>query len=101
MNVISRRTLRTAARRHPDGASWLQGWYAVAKRSLWEQLADVRAGFPSADQVDRCLVFDALQGRRLIVRVVYADEHQNGTLFIKYYLTHAECDKNRWRGACC
>ena len=24
----------------------------------------------------------------------------NGTIFVKSYLTHAEYDKNRWKGAC-
>jgi mRNA interferase HigB len=61
-------------------------------------LEDVRASFPPTDQVGRRLVFNAPQGRRLILRVVYADEHQGGTLFVKEYLTHAEYDKNRWKG---
>ena len=101
MNVISRQTLQDAAAAHPEGANWLAGWYAVAKRALWTSLHDVRADFQSADQVGRCLVFNAPQGRRLIVRVVYADQHQNGTLFVKEYLTHAEYDKDRWKGSCC
>ncbi len=101
MNVFSRKALQIAARRHPEGANWLAGWYAVAKRARWTNLHDVRADFPAADQVERCLVFNAPQGRRLIVRVVFADEHQNGTLFVKAYLTHARYDQSRWRGDCC
>ena len=100
MNVISRKTIKEAADEHEEGANWLMGWYATAKRARWTSLHDVRANFPAADQVGRCLVFNAPQGRRLIVRLIYADEHQNGTLFVKEYLTHAEYDKNRWKGAC-
>jgi mRNA interferase HigB len=100
MNVISRNAIHQAAARHPQGAAWLHGWYAVAKRARWTSLEDVRASFPPTDQVGRCLVFNASQGRRLIVRVVYADEHQRGTLFVKHYLTHSQYDKNRWKGPC-
>jgi mRNA interferase HigB len=100
MNVISRNAIRQAAARHPAGANWLAGWFATAKRARWANLHEVRSDFPSADQVGRCLVFNAPQGRRLISRVVYADQHQNGTLFVKDYLTHAEYDKERWKGAC-
>jgi mRNA-degrading endonuclease HigB of HigAB toxin-antitoxin module len=74
VNVISRTTLRAAAERHPNGANWLNGWYSTAKHARWTSMHDVRADFPSADQVGRCLVFNAPEGRRLIVRVIYADE---------------------------
>ena len=35
---------------------------------------------------------------RLIVGVKYADDAQQGTLWVKHFLTHAEYSKNRWKG---
>ena len=100
MNVISRQAIRDASDRHPEGANWLEQWYRKAKQARWSSLHDVRADFASADQVGRCLVFDAPQARRLIVGVVYANAQRNGVIFVKQYLTHPEYDKDRWKGDC-
>lgn len=101
VNVISRRTLQNAAQRHPQGRDWVEHWYRVARQATWVSLADVRANYASADLVGSCLVFNAPQGRRLIARVVFADQYQYGTLFIVGYLTHADYDLDHWKGRCC
>jgi mRNA interferase HigB len=101
MNVISRRALQEAARQHPQGRNWIEQWYRVARRARWTNLDDTRADYASADLVGSCLVFNAPQGHRLIARVVFADQHQNGTLFIVGYLTHAEYDLDHWKERCC
>jgi mRNA interferase HigB len=101
MNVIARRAIDEAIVRHSDSENWLETWWTVAKAARWESLHDVRADYPAADQVNRCLIFNARGNNyRLIVRVVYADQWQNGTLFVKHFLTHAEYDQARWKGAC-
>jgi mRNA interferase HigB len=101
MHVISRPAIRRAFQRHPDAAGWLADWWQNACRERWESLHEVRAVYPAADQVDCCLVFDALGNRyRLIVRVSYANEWTRGTLLVKHFLTHAEYDKDRWRKDC-
>src|ERR1700712_5171577 len=69
---------------------------AAECQSLW-CLVDVR-NFGGADQVGAFLVFD-IKGNtyRLIVTVVWADQHQGGRLFGKHFLTHAEYDKDTWK----
>jgi mRNA interferase HigB len=102
MNVIARPAIDAAILRHPDAGGWLENWWTTAKGSRWENLHDVRQDYPSADQVERCLVFNARGNKyRLIVRVVYADQWQNGTIFVKQFLSHAEYDKGSWKGHCC
>jgi len=99
MNVISRPAIRRAIERHHDAENWLENWWDTAKSRQWESLHDVRVDYPSADQVGDLLIFNASGNRyRLIVGVVYANEWAGGTLFVKYFLTHAEYDKNRWKG---
>ena len=101
MNVLARPAIDAAIQRHPDAAGWLETWWTTAKTARWKNLADVRQDYPSADQVIRCLVFNARGNRyRLIVRIVYADQWQNGTVFIKHFLTHAEYSRGDWKRSC-
>ena len=103
MNVISRRSIIEAQERHPDAAEWLEAWRLVALHTQWENLRDVRATYPTVDQVGGCLVFNVCGNRyRFVVGVRYADVEldRGGTLFVKHFLTHAEYDKDRWKGDC-
>jgi mRNA interferase HigB len=92
MNVISRRAIQAAQRANPRCRDWLDEWWRAAKREQWTSLQDVRQTYAKADQVGRFLVFDAPEGKRLIVGVRYArdDPPMGGTLFVKHFLTHRE-----------
>jgi mRNA interferase HigB len=100
MNVISRRAILDAQRSHPRCRSWLDAWWKNAKREQWTDLKDVRQTYSSADQVGSLIVFNAPEGKRLIVGVRYAqkDPPSGGTLFVKQFLTHAEYDRENWKG---
>ena len=109
MNVISRHGLLIAAQSYPDAQNWVGSWFQVAKRASWTSLADVRQTYPATDQVGQCLIFDVRGNNyRLIVTVVWARKLAdanatkliNGTLYIKHFLTHAEYDKDAWKGCC-
>ncbi len=55
---------------------------------------DVRADFPSADQVGDALVFNVRHNRyRLIVVAVYRVQK----LYVKALLTHKEYDREEWK----
>jgi mRNA interferase HigB len=101
MHVLSRPAIHQAIERHADAAGWLEKWWQNASKERWESLREVRALYPATDQVDCCLVFNAMGNRyRLIVRVSYANEWTRGTLLVKYFLTHAEYDKDEWKKDC-
>jgi mRNA interferase HigB len=101
MHIIARRAIIDAGQRHPYAASWLTRWWADAARARWENLGDVRQNYPSADEVNSCLIFNVRGNRyRLICRVTYSNEWQRGTLLVKHFLTHAEYDKNQWKKDC-
>lgn len=99
MNVISRRTIIQAQRKHPRCRAWLDSWWRAAKRAHWTGLAEVRLTYPTADQVGNLLIFDAPEARRLIVGVRYEsrETRRGGTLFVKRLLTHAEYDRGDWK----
>jgi mRNA interferase HigB len=101
MHVIARPRIKEAMERVPDAASWLKAWWSVASKSKWTNLNDVRADYPSTDQVGRCLVFNVRgDNYRLIVAVKYASARTGGTLFVRQFLTHADYNKDSWKKDC-
>jgi mRNA interferase HigB len=71
-------------------------------QSSLDEFARRSSAYPTADQVGRCLVFDAPGARRLIVGVYYSkpEKEDSGTLYIKHSLTHAEYDRGDWKKDC-
>ena len=51
MHVISRKSLREFAARHPPAKGPLDAWFAEASRADWGSFADVKAAYGSADLV--------------------------------------------------
>jgi mRNA interferase HigB len=101
MNVISRRAIREAQLSNPQCRKWLDAWWKNAKRAQWTSLHNVRQTYRSANQVAGYLVFDAPEGKRLIVGVIYARgiPPRGGTLFVKHFLNHREYERGSWKGS--
>jgi mRNA interferase HigB len=98
MHVISRKKLLEAAKRFPDAAGPLDGWYRTAKSAQWKSLADVRQTYSHADPVkvgDRVYTIFNIGGNnhRLITEIFYEDR----TILIRHVLTHQEYDKEAWK----
>ena len=92
MHLISIRNLRTIAAQYPDIIKQIEDWYTTVKKSDWQSLVDIRQIYRDADAVGNFVVFN-IKGNnyRLIVGIDYADQ----TIYFKYFLTHAEYDKNK------
>jgi len=58
MHVISRKRLNEFVEQHPDAKSSLAHWYGVMKHTKFSNFAELRALFPSADQVGKLTVFN-------------------------------------------
>jgi mRNA interferase HigB len=101
LNVISRKTLETAAndKKYAEIATDLDAWYKAARTAKWEDLLDVRRPYPKAEAVrvgdESYTVFNIRHNRfRLVVKIVYPS-----TVFVKYVLTHREYDRDEWKEA--
>ncbi|MGF1676268.1 MAG: type II toxin-antitoxin system HigB family toxin [Rivularia sp. (in: cyanobacteria)] len=94
MHVISRRILREFCETHADSCDALYDWYRVATKAEWKNLLEVQAIYPKAEAVGNFTVFN-IKGNnyRLIVDIVYEAQR----IYIKYILTHAEYDKDKWK----
>ena len=86
---------------HPDAGGWLDAWWKNVSRARWEGPENVKAAYNSVDRVGECFVFDVRRNRyRLIVKIVFAYQQNDGTVFIKHVLTHADYNRGHWKRDC-
>ncbi|NEQ45573.1 MAG: type II toxin-antitoxin system HigB family toxin [Leptolyngbya sp. SIOISBB] len=94
MHVISIRKLRDDAASYADATQAIAAWYTVVRKVCWNNLEEVRAIYRDAEADGNFTVFNIKGNKyRLIVRVDYESQ----TIFYKYFLTHAEYDKDKWK----
>jgi len=94
VNVISFRLIRDFSELHRDAESALTAWYKTAKKANWQNLAELKRTYPSADLVGRYVVFNIRgDNYRLIARIVYRSQ----TIFIVAVMTHKEYDLKKWK----
>ncbi|BAZ37051.1 hypothetical protein NIES4101_29720 [Calothrix sp. NIES-4101] len=94
MHLISIRNLRLDATKFPDAKKQIEDWYATVKKAEWTNLEDVRTIYRDAEAVGNFTVFNVKgNAYRLIVGIDY----ENQVVYYKYFLTHAEYDKDKWK----
>jgi mRNA interferase HigB len=97
MNVISIKAIRKFTKKHANSRASLNGWYKVALKANWKSFDDLKKTLPTADIYGRCVIFDiGGNNYRLIASIDYPAQQ----LYIKAILTHAEYDKQKWKGSC-
>ncbi len=94
MHVITRKRLNDFAQSHPDALSALEHWYRLIKKHRFQNFAQLRELFPSADQVDHKTVFN-IGGNKY--RLIAAIHYNRGKVYIRVILTHREYDKGAWK----
>lgn len=94
MHVITRKRLNDFAAEHPETKSGLQQWYKRVKEMSFMNFAELRAVFPSADQVGKLTVFN-IGGNK--VRLITAIHYNRQKVYIRAVLTHNEYDEGRWK----
>lgn len=94
MHIITQKTLRLAWEQHPDVEKALRKWYTEMKNLHFQNFAELRRRYPSADQVGRLTVFNIkVNHYRLVVRIDYT----YGKVFVRSFMTHADYDKEGWK----
>jgi mRNA interferase HigB len=94
MRLISVSRLCQDTSRYPDVKKQIENWYDVVKKANWKNLEQVRENYREAEAVGNFTVFN-IKGNhyRLIVGINYETQ----TIYYKYFLTHSEYDKGRWK----
>jgi mRNA interferase HigB len=94
MHIITRKRLNDFAERQPEARSALTRWYHEMKRRNLASFAEVRAVFPSTDQVGKLTVFN-IGGNK--VRLIAAIHYNRRRVYIRALLTHPEYDEGKWK----
>jgi mRNA interferase HigB len=94
MRIITKRRLTDFYKQHADAKSSLLAWHKNTSAATWQNLVELKAAFPSADLVSNFTVFNIGENKyRLIAFIDYED----GIVFIRHILTHAEYDEDSWK----
>jgi mRNA interferase HigB len=89
MQILSRHALREFWEQHPDAEAPLRAWYKISSAAKWENFAELKATFASADAVrDKRVIFNIGGNKyRIVARVVYGPFYR---MMIKFVGTHHE-----------
>ncbi|MDX6306097.1 MAG: mRNA interferase HigB [Blastocatellia bacterium] len=94
MHVISRKRLNEFVEQHREAKPSLAHWYGLMNRSNFSNFVELRAVFPSADQVNKLTVFN-IGGNK--VRLIAAIHYNRRKVYVRAVLTHTEYDEQSWR----
>ena len=94
MRLIVIAKLRAAASSYPDVCNQIEDFYRIIKKVHWQNLLDVQKTFSTAEAVGNFTVINIKGNKyRLILDINYKKQ----LIFFKYFLTHSDYDKDRWK----
>jgi mRNA interferase HigB len=68
--------------------------YDIVRVAKWQSLIDVQTIFRDAEPVGNFTVFN-IKGKKY--RLIVAIDYEAQLIYYKYFLTHAEYDKEEWK----
>jgi mRNA interferase HigB len=94
MHLISAGKLKEASAAYPDVEEVIKSFYKKVEKSTWQNLIDVQQDYRDAEAVGEFTVFNIKGNKyRLIPDINYVDQ----LAYFKYFLTHAEYNKEQWK----
>jgi mRNA interferase HigB len=94
MHVITRKALVEFWTHHPDSREALARWHKIVEKSSYQNFAELRLTFPSADIVGQYTVFN-IGGNK--VRLIASIHYDRGRVYIRHVLTHEEYNRGLWK----
>lgn len=94
MHVISQKPLREFWTKHPDSETALVRWFKIMQRTDFDTFDDLRATFPSADQVGDWIVFN-IGGNKY--RLIASIHFNRGKVYVRHVLTHEQYSRGVWK----
>jgi mRNA interferase HigB len=100
VKLVNEALLRRFASKRRDAGPWLNKWAAIVAGARWHNIIDVRRDFPSADGVRHSsgLVITVFNVRGNEYRLLTHVEYAGGSVRVLDVLTHAEYDRDKWKG---
>jgi mRNA interferase HigB len=91
VRIIAKRTLREFWQKHADCEQQLKAWYRETEKSVWKNINELKADYPSASILrDNRIVYN-INGYRYQLIVKLNFDYQ--ICWIRFVGTHAEYDK--------
>lgn len=94
MNVIKRKTLIEYGLKFGDAKSQLDTWYHEADKASWSGPQDIKDRYSNASFLPKSIVIFNTKGNRY--RLVAKVDYQSQFVFIKWFGTHADYDKQKF-----
>jgi mRNA interferase HigB len=94
MHLIAISRLHLTASQFPDVSTQIEDWYSIVKEVNWQNLIEIQQTYASAEAVGNFTVFN-IKGNRY--RLIISINYQKQIVYFKYFLTHAEYDKDNWK----
>ena len=99
VRVIKERFLRDAVEQYPKAAKYLAAWTTNARVAAWQNMAEVRSTYGSADLVH------VRSGKPVVVfnvcgntyRLIVAMHFNRQMVYMLRFLTHNEYDDDDWK----
>ena len=111
MRLIAIAKLREAASSYPDVSNQIEDFYRTTKAVHWQNLIDVQKTFSTAEAVgtldssfksgnppnglSRNFTVINIKGNKY--RLILDINYKKQLIFFKYFLTHAEYSKAKWK----
>ena len=91
MRIISRTTLISFWKKHPESEIGLKIWYKKVAQANWKNINELKNDFPYADYVGYNRVVFNIKGNNFrLITIVFFDGQK---IYIRFVGTHAEYDK--------
>ena len=94
MHVISRKALREFWMRHPDSETALVRWFKVMEQTEFGTFEELRATFPTADQVADWIVFNIGGNKYRLITSIHCNR---GKVYVRHILTHEQYSRGGWK----
>jgi mRNA interferase HigB len=93
LRIFAKKTVRQFWHRYPDAQPGLEIWYTRTEKAQWDNLAELKETFPSADLAGICVVFNiAGNNYRLVAKIYF----RHKKVYIRAVLTHRQYDQGKW-----
>ena len=94
MHLISAGKLKQSASKYPDATIPIKAFCKIIQQAQWQNLLDVQQVYRDAEAVGSFTVFNIKGNKyRLILDLDYSEQ----VAYFKYFLTHAQYDKDKWK----
>ena len=94
MRIISLKPIKDFWKKHSKAEGPLSQWIKIIEANDFENFAEVKKLFPSADQVKKLVVFN-IGGNKY--RLIALLQYKGKRLYVRAILTHKEYDKEKWK----